>query len=296
MQDDEAEGSDSDCLKEDTSSSEGEYPVYDKIRPSSSLATVLPEVDVSKWSPKGPACLQYLCLVPFVSIYNPEYQQSSSARKVKISVVHRKRRMKEITGRTNCRNILDERRLRNAANENDFETVVELLEGGVDVCNADEKKRTALHFSSSQGNDKIVKALLDKGANPNLKDLLGNTPLHLAACTGKVPTVTLLLKAGTDIKSVDNFGRTPITLAKSRLKFLVEDKTYSSQRVKDEALEVTDMMKTFLNISGQTENAGQLEELCDRLKQVSTREDVDHVNQLLSNFASLAIEKNGSVT
>lgn len=56
------------------------------------------------------------------------------------------------------------------------------------------------------------------------------------------------------------------------------------------------MMKTFLNISGQTENAGQLEELCDRLKQVSTREDVDHVNQLLSNFASLAIEKNSNVT
>lgn len=77
-----------------------------QIHPSSSLATVLPEVDVSKWSPKGPACLQYLCLVPFISIYNPDYQQRSSARKVKISVVHRKRRMKEVAGRTNCRNIL----------------------------------------------------------------------------------------------------------------------------------------------------------------------------------------------
>lgn len=31
MQDDQAEGSDSDSLKEDTSSSEGEYPVYDKV-------------------------------------------------------------------------------------------------------------------------------------------------------------------------------------------------------------------------------------------------------------------------
>jgi hypothetical protein len=29
---------------------------------------------------------------------------------------------------------------------------------------------------------------------------------------------------------------------------------------------------------------------------VSTREDVDHVNQMLSNFASLTIEKKGNVT
>ena len=56
------------------------------------------------------------------------------------------------------------------------------------------------------------------------------------------------------------------------------------------------MMKTYLNISGRTEDASQLEELCDKLKHVSTREDVDHVNQLLTNFASLAIEKKGSAT
>lgn len=257
----------------------------------------LPSIDVTKWSPKGPACLQYLCLVPFVSMYSPNYQQNSSAGKVKISLVHRKRRMKEFqTGRTTARNILDERKLRNAANENNFETVVELLESGVDVSCRDEKKRTALHFSASQGNDTIVKALLDKGADPNLKDILGNTPLHLAACTGKVPTVTLLLKAGTDVVSMDNYGRTPITLAKSRLKFLVDEKTYPSNRIKDETLQVTDMMKTYLNISGRTEDACQLEELCDRLKQVSTREDVDHVNQMLSNFASLTIEKKGNVS
>lgn len=286
------ENSDSDSLN-DGSSSEGEYPIH----PASDSDTSFPTIDVSQWSPKGPACLQYLCLVPFVSIYSPLYEQSLSSGKVKVSVVHRKRRMKEFkTGATTCRNIIDERKLREAANNNDFQAVVELLEGGVDVSCADEKKRTALHFSASQGNDKIVKALLDKGADPNVKDLLGNTPLHLAACTGKVPIVTLLLKAGTDVRSADNYGRTPFTLAKSRLKFLVEEKTYSSNRVKDEALQVTDMMKTYLNISGRTEDANQLEELCDQLKNVSTREDVDHVNQLLSNFASLAIEKKGNVT
>lgn len=44
--------------------------------------------------------------------------------------------------------------------------------------------------------------------------------------------------SGTDVRSADNYGRTPFTLAKSRLKFLVEEKTYSSHRVKDEALQV----------------------------------------------------------
>jgi ankyrin repeat protein len=33
--------------------------------------------------------------------------------------------------------------------------VVELLESGVDVSCRDGKKRTALHFSASQGNDTI---------------------------------------------------------------------------------------------------------------------------------------------
>jgi hypothetical protein len=37
---------------------------------------------------------------------------------------------------------------------------------------------------------------------------------------------------------MDNYGRTPITLAKSRLKFLVDEKTYPSNRIKDEALQV----------------------------------------------------------
>jgi ATP-dependent protease HslVU (ClpYQ) peptidase subunit len=50
-------------------------------------------------------------------------------------------------------------------------------------------------------------------------------------------------------------------------------------------------MKTYLNISGRTEDARQLEELCDRLKQVSTREDVDHVNSL-DKMTDFTLNKN----
>uniref|UniRef100_H3DMD9 Ankyrin repeat domain-containing protein 54 n=2 Tax=Tetraodon nigroviridis TaxID=99883 RepID=H3DMD9_TETNG len=86
------------------------------------------------------------------------------------------------------------KRLREAANCNDIDTVRKLLQDDVDPCSADDKGRTALHFSSCNGNESIVKLLLSHGADPNQRDSLGNTPLHLAACTNHVPVITTLLK------------------------------------------------------------------------------------------------------
>jgi len=199
-----------------------------------------PKFDVTAWSPtEGGDAMSYLCLIPFSNRYSPQYDQSEQTGKMKVSTAHRNTRLKELKcGRTTGKNIVDEKHLRLAANSNDLSTVLELLESGVDTCCFDDKMRTPLHFAASQGYENIVKALLDKSANPNAKDILGNTPLHLAACTGHVPVVTLLLRAGTDLKSVDQYGRTPSTVAKARLKFLAEVKGYSSQRVKDEALQV----------------------------------------------------------
>lgn len=225
-------------------------------------------------------------------MYKPVYKQTDTTGKVKVSSTHRHQRQKKFKCRSTVGNyIADERRLQNAANQNDINTVVELLEDGVDPCCSDNKQRTPLHFASSQGYEKVVKALLDKGADPNQKDILGNTPLHLAACTGQVPVVTLLLHAGTNLKSVDRLGRTPLSVAKSRLRFLMEDKEYSSQRVKDETLEIGEMMKAYLNISGLRQEAEQLDQLCQQLQGVSTREEVDHLNTLLTDFASLDIKK-----
>ncbi|XP_069124574.1 ankyrin repeat domain-containing protein 54-like [Argopecten irradians] len=281
---DDANDSDStSSLGNNMSSSEGEYSMPED-------STDFPKFDVTSWSPKaGSAGVDYLCLVPFASHYKPEYEQSSHTGKFKTNCserIHRKP-----YSRTNR---LDEQRLRMAANENDSKLVLSLLESGIDTCCYDEKKRTPLHFAASQGNENIVKALLDRGANPNQKDAVGNTPLHLAACTGKVPIVTLLLKAGTDLQSVDQYGRTPLTVGKSRLKFLSESKMHSSQQVKDEALKVCDMMKTYLNLSGMSEDVTELDRLCDKLNEVSTREDVNHINILLSDFAGLTLQKKNS--
>lgn len=43
---------------------------------------------------------------------------------------------------------------------------------------------------------------------------------------------------GTNLSSVDQYGRTPLTLAKSRLKFLSENKGYTSDRMRSEIVEV----------------------------------------------------------
>lgn len=50
-------------------------------------------------------------------------------------------------------------------------------------------------------------------------------------------------------------------------------------------------MKAYLNISGLRQEAEQLDQLCQQLQGVSTREEVDHLNTLLTDFASLDIKK-----
>lgn len=276
--------------QEDNSTVDGDHAITGSEDNQSASSFKIPDFKITSWSPEPPAGLHYMCLLPVA--VPVQYSQNEHVGKLKTSTAHRKQRLKAFTtGRTTCRNILDESRLRKAASQNDCITVIELLEGGADPSCEDEKKRTPLHFAASQGYETVTKVLLDKGADPNKKDFIGNTPLHLAACTCQVPIVTLLLKAGTDLKSVDQYGRTPLTLAKSRLKWLAEDKAYSNDKIKDEILQVSDMMKTYLEITGDRDDACQLDDLCQQLQRTSTREQVDHVNNLLSDFASLSIQK-----
>lgn len=252
-----------------------------------------PYFDVSSWNPVGPAGIQYMALVPFVQTQIGG-SQSSQAGKMKTSTAHRKQRMKDFhTGSTTCRNIVDERKLRVACNDNDYIAVIELLDGGTDPSCEDDKKRTPLHIAASQGHETIVRVLLDKGADPNKKDFIGNTPLHLAACTCQIPVITLLLRAGTDVKSADLYGRTPLKLAKSRLERLIgESRTCESKL--NEMKQVSEMMSAYLRISGQLDDANQLDDLCLQLQKTTTREEVDHMNALLSDFASMNIQKSAN--
>ncbi|KAL8608937.1 hypothetical protein ACOMHN_062686 [Nucella lapillus] len=308
---------DGDERRKSSSSSEGEYHVGQEFQAPNFSG-------IADWNPQGPASLQYMCLLP-LSLMHLQHctspaQQTLHVNKVKVSVAHRQQRLKEFKlGKVTGKNIHDEKKLQRAASDNQYDLVGELLESGVDPCCCDSKQRSALHFASSQGNELIgrypadtqtlplplpklhfassqgneliVKILLDKGANPNSRDILGNTPMHLAAITGHVPVVTLLLKAGTDVQSEDKNGRTPLHLAQARLKVLSSNTTCSSEHLKQEVTQISEMMKTYLHLCEPKVRTSEVDALCERLQHSSTLEEVGAVNSLLTSFTSMTLHK-----
>uniref|UniRef100_A0A1A8DJI2 Ankyrin repeat domain-containing protein 54 n=1 Tax=Nothobranchius kadleci TaxID=1051664 RepID=A0A1A8DJI2_NOTKA len=183
------------------------------------------------------------------------------------------------------------KRLREAANSNDIDTVRKHLQDGMDPCAADDKGRTALHFSSCNGNDSIVQLLLSHGADPNQRDGLGNTPLHLAACTNHVPVITTLLRGGARVDALDRAGRTPLHLARSKLNILQEGESRSLETLRGEVLQIIQMLREYLKLVGQSEAKERLEHISTQLQQTRTREQVDEVTDLLASFTSLSLQK-----
>ncbi|XP_020793927.1 ankyrin repeat domain-containing protein 54 [Boleophthalmus pectinirostris] len=183
------------------------------------------------------------------------------------------------------------KRLREAANGNDIDTVRRLLEDDIDPCAADDKGRTALHFSSCNGNESIVQLLLSYGADPNQRDSLGNTPLHLAACTNHVPVITTLLRGGARVDALDRAGRTPLHLARSKLNILQEGDSRSLENLRGEVTQIIQMLREYLNLMGQSEAKERLEHISTQLQHTRTKEQVDEVTDLLASFTSLSLQK-----
>ncbi|KAL7860418.1 hypothetical protein AOLI_G00167670 [Acnodon oligacanthus] len=182
------------------------------------------------------------------------------------------------------------KRLREAANGNDIDIVRRLLQDGIDPCAADDKGRTALHFSSCNGNESIVQLLLSYGADPNQRDSLGNTPLHLAACTNHVPVITTLLRGGARVDALDRAGRTPLHLARSKLNILQEGESRSLETLRGEVTQIIQMLREYLNVMGQNEEREKLEHISTQLQHTRTKEQVDEVTDLLASFTSLSIQ------
>ncbi|AWP18497.1 putative ankyrin repeat domain-containing protein 54 [Scophthalmus maximus] len=183
------------------------------------------------------------------------------------------------------------KRLREAANSNDIDTVRKLLLDDTDPCAADDKGRTALHFSSCNGNESIVQLLLGHGADPNQRDSLGNTPLHLAACTNHVPVITTLLRGGARVDALDRAGRTPLHLARSKLNILQEGDSRSLETLRGEVTQIIQMLREYLNLMGQSEAKERLERISTQLQHTRTKEQVDEVTDLLASFTSLSLQK-----
>ncbi|XP_069909019.1 ankyrin repeat domain-containing protein 54 isoform X1 [Oryctolagus cuniculus] len=210
------------------------------------------------------------------------------------------------------------KRLRDSANANDVETVQQLLEDGADPCAADDKGRTALHFASCNGNDRIAPpgprgrsqparragehtappggrrhcrrqlCPLRRDAGPRvLNSCVCSSP---AACTNHVPVITTLLRGGARVDALDRAGRTPLHLAKSKLSILQEGHSQCLEAVRLEVKQIIQMLREYLERLGRHEQRERLDDLCTRLQMTSTKEQVDEVTDLLASFTSLSLQ------
>jgi hypothetical protein len=220
----------------------------------------------------------------------PENHQHDYSAKMKVS-----QRKPLVRNSLLIRNQAGEKKLWVAANNNELQVVLKLLDEGVNPKSCDSRQRTALHLAASKGSTDIANALLERGADPNQRDLVGNTPLHLAACTNHTEMVTLLLKAGTDINAIDNSGRTPLHMAQSKLKLLQQSncENWNGGKLKAEVLQVVEMMQIYLQRSGKTAESDMLSSFSNRLNLHQTKEEVDvDVQDLLNSLDHLSLQKN----
>jgi ankyrin repeat protein len=97
-----------------------------------------------------------------------------------------------------------------AVYRDDNETVMSLVNRGMDVNTVDPGGNTLLHIAARNGNDKLVALLLKSKANPNARNRVGDSPLMLAAYNGKAEVVNALLAGGAQV-NID--GWTPLHYA-----------------------------------------------------------------------------------
>lgn len=83
----------------------------------------------------------------------------------------------------------------------------------IDINLKDIMGRSALHYSSRNGNYDIVKLLLNNGADVNSKDCFEKTPMHYTAAMGFVNLTLLLIDHKANLFLYDNKQKLPIDYA-----------------------------------------------------------------------------------
>jgi ankyrin repeat protein len=92
----------------------------------------------------------------------------------------------------------------------DYDTLLKLINKGVDINVKAADGSTPLHYGCSFGQTRCVELLLDNGANINVQDDSGYTPLATAAYSGNPEIVKLLLSHGARTDIQNNGGYTPL--------------------------------------------------------------------------------------
>lgn len=97
-----------------------------------------------------------------------------------------------------------------AVYRDDTDTVIDLINRGMDVNSVDPAGNTLLHVAARNGNVRLLEILLKGKANPNARNRVGDSPLMLAAYNGKQPAIDFLLAAGAEL---NHTGWTPLHYA-----------------------------------------------------------------------------------
>lgn len=100
-----------------------------------------------------------------------------------------------------------------ASQEDDQDTVRELLDAGADTGMRDTWNGSALMYASCHCNLQIVELLLGNGADLNERSRLGRTPLMWASQKNCLSVVRLLVERGADIELIDQDGKKAMDLA-----------------------------------------------------------------------------------
>jgi len=198
-------------------------------------------------------------------------QHSRLARKAKLAFYH--------VG--NCTE-LGEKKLMAAIKMGNKYKVSKLLNEGIKPNYGDIKKRTPLHFAVNQREHAIVHLLLSMGANPNATDVLKNTPLHLGVVSGDRHMVKLLIENGADIHQKDMNGRTPLSILKARVLMWRNEKNLSMSWIKEEFLAMVEILQQHA-AKCLTATTPPMDDLCQRMAGVSTREQADIVADAIIN-------------
>lgn len=100
-----------------------------------------------------------------------------------------------------------------AAQRDDFDAVLNMLQRGDFVDTEGEDHRAALSFAAANDNMKIADLLLSHLAVVDHRDRFGDTALHWAAINGHPDMVKRLLAAGASVDAQNSEGITPLMFA-----------------------------------------------------------------------------------
>ena len=101
-----------------------------------------------------------------------------------------------------------------AAETGDIQTVLRLLNAGIDVEATDEMGYSPLRLAAASGHTEIVTMLLEHGADANAADESEfYTALMGASANGQLEVARLLLRRGANVNARDDYDATALTRA-----------------------------------------------------------------------------------